>query len=64
MPNEVTASLALSKKEMEQVERVAKQKGISTDEAATLLFSAGLAKRVKRSTGKSPAKVYSMKKRA
>jgi hypothetical protein len=60
VPNEVTASLALSDKEMEQVRRVAKQKGITTDEAATLLFSAGLARRVKKRTGKSPAKVYSL----
>lgn len=60
MPDSVTADLALSKREMEQVERVAKQKGISTDEAATLLFSAGLARRVKKKTGKSPARVYSI----
>lgn len=60
VPHEVTADLALSDKEMEQVKRVAKQKGIGTDEAATLLFSAGLARRVKKRTGKSPAKVYSI----
>lgn len=63
MPGEVTADLALSDKEMEQVRLVAKQKGISNDEAATLLFSAGLARRVKKRTGKSPAKVYSWPRR-
>lgn len=64
MPESVTADLSLSKVEMEKVQRIAKQKGISTDEAATLLFSAGLARRVKKRTGKSPAKVYSIKRKA
>jgi hypothetical protein len=45
-------------KELELIERVAKRDGISTDEAATNLGKAALARRTKKRSGKSPAKVY------
>jgi predicted transcriptional regulator len=54
---------ALSAKELELIERVARRDGISIDEAATNLGKAGLARRVKKRTGKNPAKVYSIKRR-
>jgi hypothetical protein len=54
----------LSDKEMEQVKRIAKRDGVSEDEAASRLFSEGLARRVKRRTGKNPAKVYQLKRAA
>jgi hypothetical protein len=54
---------ALSKKEMEVIERIAKRDGISVDEAATNLGKAALARRVKRRTGKTQAKVYDLPRR-
>ncbi len=51
-----------SSKEMELIERVAKRDGISVDEAATNLGKAGLARRVKKRTGKVPAKVYGIRR--
>lgn len=54
---------ALSKKEMEVIERIATRDGISVDEAATNLGKAALARRVKKRTGKAPAKVYDMRRK-
>lgn len=54
---------AFTAKELELIERVAQRDGITPDEAATNLGKAGLARRVKKRTGKSPAKVYSIKRR-
>jgi hypothetical protein len=53
----------LSDKEMEQVKRIAERDGVDMDEAASRLFSEGLARRVKKRTGRAPAKVYSIRKR-
>lgn len=53
----------LSDKEMDQVKRIAERDGVSIDEAASRLFSEGMARRVKKRTGKAPAKVYAMRKR-
>ena len=53
----------LSDREMELVKRVAKRDGVTEDEAASRLFSEGMARRVKKRTGRAPAKVYSMRKR-
>jgi hypothetical protein len=52
---------ALSEKELELVSRVARRDGITNDEAATNLAKAALARRVKKRTGKPPAKVYTMR---
>ena len=51
----------LSDREMEQVKRIAERDGVSLDEAASRLFSECMARRVKRRTGKAPARVYSIK---
>lgn len=54
---------ALSEREMELVRRIAKRDGITEDEAATNLAKVALARRVKKRTGKVPARVYSIRKR-
>ena len=53
----------LSKVEREIVKRIAERDGVSEDEAASKLVSAALARRVKKKTGKTPARVYSIKRR-
>lgn len=55
---------ALSEKEAELVRQVAKLYGITEEEAHTNLAKAGLARRVKKRTGSSPAKVYSLRSNA
>lgn len=60
MPDE---NLSLSGPEMEAVKRIAAREGISVEEAATKLVQSGLARRVRRRTGKGPAKQYQFKKR-
>lgn len=59
-PDEQTA---LSEKERQAVEQVAQQRGITFDEAAESLAKEGLASRVRRKTGRLPAKVYELRKR-
>jgi predicted kinase len=54
---------ALSDKERQMVEQVAAQRGISFDEAVEQMAKEGLASRVRRKTGKAPAKVYDMPRR-
>lgn len=52
----------LTSEELELVKRVAQRDGISVDEAATNLGRAALARRVRKKTGKGPAKVYGFKR--
>lgn len=54
---------AFSKAEAELVRKVAELYGISEEEAHTNLAKAGLARRVKKRTGSSPARVYSIRRR-
>lgn len=61
MPQE--SSLPLSEAEMKVVKAIAKRDGITEDEAATQLVQLALARRVKRRTGKTPAKVYSIRRK-
>lgn len=61
MPRE--NDLVLSKEEEELALEIARIKGISREEAGTLVLQAGIATRVKRRTGKTPAKVYDIKRR-
>lgn len=63
MTEKVPENLALSEKELELVSRIASRDGISLDQAATNLAKAGLARRVRKRTGKGPARVYNIKKR-
>lgn len=60
MPEQV--SVALTEKEQAAIRAIAERDGISEDEAASRLVSEQLARRVRRNTGKAPAKVYPMKK--
>jgi hypothetical protein len=55
--------LSLSNAELEQVRKIARREGISVEEAASKLVQSALARRVRRRTGKAPARVYSIKKR-
>lgn len=55
-------SLDLSDKEIELVRQIAKREGITEDEAATQLVQKEIARRVKKRTGKNPAKVYRIRK--
>lgn len=54
--------LPLSEAEMKVVRSIAKRDGVTVDEAATKLAQAGLARRVRKKTGRGQAKVYSMRK--
>lgn len=54
---------ALTKAEMALIERIARRDGVTVDEAATNLAKAGLARRVKKKSGKAPAKVYTMRRK-
>lgn len=60
MPDE---NLSLSGPEMEQVMRIAKRDGITEEEAATKLVQSALARRVRKRTGKGPARVYGLKRK-
>lgn len=59
MPNSVPLTAA----EREVIKRIAERDGITEDEAASNLVSAALARRVKKRTGKSPARIYGFRKR-
>lgn len=61
MTAKLPETTALSERELELVKRIAERDGISIDEAATNLGKAALARRVRKRTGKGPAKVYRMK---
>lgn len=63
MTEKVPESAAFTAKELELIERIAKRDGITIDEAATNLGKAGLARRVRKRTGKGPARVYQIKRR-
>jgi hypothetical protein len=56
-------NLILSKKEAELAAEIAKREGITVEEAATKLMQAAIARRVRKRTGKGPAKVYGLKRR-
>lgn len=57
MPTEQTA---VSEAERNAIERVARERGVTFEEAAEQLAKEGLASRVRRRTGKAPARVYQM----
>lgn len=56
-------STALSDKEIELVRRIAKRDGISEEQAATRLAQTALARRVRKRSGRVPAKVYGLPRR-
>ena len=53
---------ALSEKDRAAVQQVADQRGISFEEASEQLAKEGLAARVRRKTGRAPAKVYELRR--
>ena len=57
------SDLPLSKAEMEIVKKIAARDGVSEEVAASRLVSEALARRVKKRSGKVPARVYGMGKR-
>jgi predicted kinase len=58
-----TEHTALSEKERAAVQQVADQRGITFEEAIEQMAKEGLASRVRRKTGRAPAKVYDMQRR-
>jgi hypothetical protein len=58
-----TEPTALSERERRLVQQVAEQRGITYEEAAEQMAKEGLASRVRRKTGKAPAKVFELRKR-
>lgn len=58
-----TEQTALSEKERQAIEQVAQQRGISFDEAVEQMAKEGLASRVRRKTGRMPAKVYELRRK-
>jgi predicted kinase len=61
MPSEQTA---LSEKERKAVEQVAEQRGVTFEEAIEQMAKEGLAARVRRKTGRGPARVYELRRKA
>ena len=58
MPDQVP----LTATERALVKRIADRDGITEDEAATQLVKTALARRVRKRTGKGPARVYGIRK--
>lgn len=63
MTNARQDDVPLTEREREQIRRIAERDGVTEDEAATRLFSAALARRVRKRTGKGPAKVYTIRRK-
>jgi predicted kinase len=55
MPAEQTA---LSERERQAIEQIAQQRGVTFEEAVEQMAKEGLAQRVRKKTGRGPAKVY------
>lgn len=62
MPNKETVQAFLTDNERDAVKKIAAAWGITEEDAASRLTSDALARRIKRNTGKTPAKVYSIRK--
>jgi predicted kinase len=58
--NVATEHTSLSERERQAVEQVAEQRGISFDEAVELMAKEGLAARIRKKTGRAPAKVFQL----
>jgi predicted kinase len=58
-----TEPTALSERERQMVQQVADQRGITFEEAVEQMAKEGLASRVRRKTGRAPAKVYDISRR-
>lgn len=62
MTEKAPESVPFTAKELELIRRIAQRDGITEDQAATNLGKAGLARRVKKRTGKAPAKIFRLRK--
>lgn len=51
-------TIALTDEQLEVVRRVAQERGVSVDTAASQLQSEALAAMIRKGTGRTPAKVY------
>jgi hypothetical protein len=58
-----TEQTALSERERLAIEQVAQQRGISFEDAAEQLAKEGLASRVRRKTGRAPARVFEIRRK-
>lgn len=56
-------STTFTKAELAVITRIAERDGVTVEEAATRLGQEALARRVKKRTGKTAARVYPMRKR-
>jgi hypothetical protein len=56
-------NIPLTTEEYRKIERLAASKGLTVDEMATQLVQAGIARRIRRGTGRGPARVYSMRRK-
>jgi predicted kinase len=54
---------ALSDRERQAIEAIAQQRGVTFEEAIEQMAKEGLASRVRRKTGRAPAKVYELPRR-
>ena len=55
--------VSFSDRELEALERVAAERGVSVEEAADELMHEAIAQRFKQRLGRVPAQVYTLKKR-
>lgn len=55
-----TEHTSFAEREKQAIEAIAKQRGITFEEAVEQMAKEGLASRVRRKTGKAPARVYQM----
>lgn len=58
----MSESVPMTKRESDVVRRIADRDGSTEEETASRLVKAALERRVRRKTGKGPAKVYSMRR--
>ena len=58
-----TEQTALSERERMALEQVAQQRGITFEEAVEQMAKEGLESRVRRKTGRAPARVYDFKRK-
>lgn len=63
MPEKELDRATLTKAERDMVQRIADRDGVTLDEAATRLAKEALARRVKKRTGKAPAKLYDIRRK-
>jgi hypothetical protein len=63
MSDAYTQSISLSQSEADLVAQIAEREGISIEQAATMVVKASIARRMKKRTGKAPARVFPIAKK-